>query len=344
MIEDQAANDATFSKKSVKAILIIILMVSMLVLSTRLTTFIHEVFGHALVAYLFDFSIHKIDISLFGGGYVSSDFHSKSILKNILFSYSGILINILTAIIIFIYFKKVKIQNIFISLFLSLTLLASLNGGIAYIILGIYYEYGDPVTWTSILPAWYTWCWLPTLCFTPFSSYLSTRVYLTIQEKIISTTTGMNRLKTTLITLGIPIIIYVLLFFTFNQHTVSTDAAQQYHSREKEKITIRKIKEVEEKIKLSKPNITKKQIKEELKNTSIIVAEKEIPTKFPLIIILIFLYFTGGLISIFKFQPSSNLNKTGQGDFNGIFKYILLAIAVLVLLYSTHGQIYPFNF
>lgn len=210
-----------------------IVLVSCLILSTRIATVIHEVLGHALVAVLSGGSVFQVSVSLFGGGITKAVLGNDHVFIRFFFSLSGILLNIVTGMLPILFIKKIEKLHLSFAMLLFTFSLSSLHGALAYLVMGLYYNTGDPVSWVNSASHLFPLCWVPFLFIAPFVSYKVLRLYIPVQERIFPTKTFKGRLYISSVTLGMSFFIYALLFYYTNQSLVSINASAYDHQRSK---------------------------------------------------------------------------------------------------------------
>ena len=127
---------------SKKIIIWILLAESALILSTRFGAFFHEFIGHGLMAEFFGGTFEAFQITLFAGGkaYFYGNFSKTA---SLCVSMGGIAVNLIIGIVALIVIQKRKLSFSFI---LFGVFLAGVNilSQVQYLILGAYYQSGDP--------------------------------------------------------------------------------------------------------------------------------------------------------------------------------------------------------
>ena len=154
-------------------------LLSLLILSTRMATFLHEAAGHALAAALFGGKVNGIRLSLFGGG--NAYYHFDSALPPLaafLVAFSGILVNLFSGSLTLRYAHRSGTQPPWI-LFLSLFGMVNLLGGLSYACLGLYSRVGDPAAWMRGTSWGEDWLWLPFLAASPLAAHVGVRSFMT---------------------------------------------------------------------------------------------------------------------------------------------------------------------
>ena len=283
-----------------------ILLFSFLILSTRLATFLHEVIGHGLITVLLGGKCHSIHISPWGGGYASCELKAASGISSHFFhNFGGIILNLISGLISFFICNKSK-NKINLALFLAIFGLISILGAYSYLIIGSYYDVGDPAGWIpSEIPS-NKWFYLFLFSITPILAYHTFSTYLTIQEKIFPSTRSSKSLMKCLITLGFSVFVYSLFFIVTSQRLIILDAPKISYEISERDIRQKKIDKIVEKILADTPAISREELNYILKHTEIVVDADEVPRKFPIIPVLISLCFIG---FVFANYGKKNLHK-----------------------------------
>lgn len=309
-------------------------LTAFLVLGSRIATFLHELLGHACIALIFGGSINKIQISMFGGGRVWADLMATHKPALFIFSMSGILINLLTGAGSFIIAVKRRHLSFQSRLFLTVFALTSILGALAYLITGIYYDFGDPVTWTDTIPGWYGVLWLPLMSVTPFAAYIIFRYYASLQEHVFHTSGFVSRSVYAALTLGFALITYLVFFIVTQQNLASVTASEEAFIREKERIFLEKQDALFTEIQQQHPELTAIEVQAMVDKTPIQIKTEDIPKKFPILPLLIGLCASGGMAALIKAPDSAEIMNDGP-DLRQALIYGLAAFAVvLILAYS----------
>ena len=336
---DQKPN-TTFESVTIKAVILFdLLFISFLILSSRLATFLHEVLGHALVAVLSGGSVSAITVSLFGGGYTTAGTGSHHVFVRFLFALSGIILNLITGFIAIHLGKSTAGRNFLASLFLSVFAMVSLAGALAYLVLGLYYDFGDPTAWIINGYGWFYIMWVPFLLVSPFVSYMAAQLYISLQQRVFSSETFFKRLKITLVTLGISFVAYGILFFTTSQSLVSLNASDYAYKRAETRVLEIKKTELSERLLKENPELTDEQLRSILEKIPVVVEPDEVPVKFPMLPVLAGLLITGGLFGIGRKKTRISDGNVRLNQ-NVVFLFVLVSILVIIILSYTDGLIY----
>ena len=325
-----------------KILLIDFLLIALLILATRFATFLHEVFGHALVAVIVGGEVHRITVSLFGGGKVWADLGHCNSLALFFFCLSGIFVNLVAGVLPIVFRKKIGKISPIMGLFWAVFSMTSLLGTLAYIVLGLYYDYGDPVNWVQVTPRWLGLFWVPFLIITPIAAYVALRLYVTVQENVFPENDFVGRLKIAFITLGVSSLIYAGLFIWTNQHLASIDAPIAAYESEKAKIIEKRQEELAQRFREVYPDMTEEEIQSQVDHIPIHVDPDEVATKFPLIPVLVILCTFGGLAAMLK-GGIQGVRISGQPRVATIYMVCFLAAVVISVLVYTNGYIFKGN-
>jgi hypothetical protein len=277
-----------------------ILLFSFLILSTRLATFLHEVIGHGLITVLLGGKCHGIHISPWGGGYANCELKAEAgISFHFLHNFGGIILNLTSGLISFFISHKSK-MTINGALFLAIFGLISILGAYSYLIVGSYYNVGDPAGWIpSGIPA-RSLFFLFLFSTTPILAYYTFSTYLTIQEKIFPSTQSTKRLMKCFITLGFSVFVYSLFFIFTSQSLIILDAPKISYEISESNIRQKKREKVVETILKDTPDISREELNHIMKHTEIVVGADEVPKKFPIIPVVVFLCFIGFLFANYE--------------------------------------------
>ena len=84
-------------------------LLAILILATRLATFLHELMGHALMAATFGGEVNGVRVTLFGGGEAYYHLKMQSGLSvRFLVAFGGIIVNMLSGLLPFIFIHRFK--------------------------------------------------------------------------------------------------------------------------------------------------------------------------------------------------------------------------------------------
>jgi hypothetical protein len=285
-----------------------ILLLSLLILTTRFATGLHETYGHALTALLCGGQVRAVFVSKFGGGYTSTNLGGLADISpaaRFAFSLSGIAANLVTGLIAAILITgggkygntaaRRPVRNLLGGLFAA----ASLLGAWAYLVLGLYYGAGDPVSWAPgivVPPA----VWLPLLLVSPAVSYVGLRGYLQVQESIFPAKNAFRRIAVTALTLGIATIAYAGLYFGFGESLAAADAPEIHRAREIRRIAAEKRAALQKRLTQTRPDLSSEEIERIVEETPVFVKQTEIPRRFPLIPVQALLFACGGIYAAYR--------------------------------------------
>jgi len=198
----QKINLSPFFKK---IIIWILLAESAIILSTRLGAFLHEFVGHGLMAEFFGGTFEAFQITLFAGG--KAHFYGSFSKTASLFVYmGGIAVNFIVGIVALLVIQKhrltfsVTLSGIF---FAAVSILSQVQ----YLILGAYYQYGDPVCLVKY-PAALFLAWSGGLVILAWFSLYIMRLFFRFQNSYFPSSHIFNRAIISFFILGIPILLY----------------------------------------------------------------------------------------------------------------------------------------
>jgi len=280
--------------------LYILLLVALLILSTRTATTLHEVCGHALTAFISGGEVKKITISLFGGGGVNADIDNSNLWVAVPYAFSGIWINLLSGFAALVVLKYKKNDNPVFNLFLSLFGLTSIGGAFGYLITGIYYDYGDPVSWRQTMPGWYDSFWIVFMACLPFAGYLTLKRHAFVQERLFPVKDWAARSLLMAMTLGTALALYGAIFLGFNQKLVMIDASGKAFERSQAKVLLQKKTALYEELKRRQPHLSDEAIEAALQGTKIVIDKSEVPRKLPIQPLMLTLFLVGGFWGVMK--------------------------------------------
>ncbi len=310
------------------------MLIGLLVLSTRFLTLLHEVMGHGFTALILGGKVLKIKVSLFGGGRVWADINNNHTAAHFFFSMSGIFVNFLTGAIPVVLYKKTIKLDVRWRVFWSLFAMASLVGALGYLVTGIYYDFGDPVSWTKQAPGWFMLCWIPLMVITPFVSYYCTKLYIASQENLFPTNKFVDRFIITTVTLVVAMVVYGVLFVSTKQSVSLAQAPKAAYNREKASILEKYKKELFLKIREQNPELTLEQIQSIVDSTPISVDPDEVPERFPIIPVFAFLCIAGGMFALVGKPKHVGDTALKPSTLNVLF-ICIAAICVILILVCT---------
>lgn len=220
----------------------------MLVLSTRLGAFLHEYIGHGLMADVLGGKFESFSLTLFAGG--EAKFTGQfTLLSSLLISFGGIIINLVTGLISLILLQKVK-YSFSLTLFGWYLASVSILSQLQYLILGAYYQHGDPAC-LSPYPLIKKVVWISGLLTLPIFTYLLMAFFFRFQNKYFHCRNFSQRAIYSLLILGVPLLIYLGLYSLSSiplASTASIQEAQLYASQEAKRMISegRSLKSLEE--------------------------------------------------------------------------------------------------
>jgi hypothetical protein len=315
-----------------------LMLLALLVLGTRLATFVHEFLGHALFVLLFGGRVNAIRISLLGGGHVYHDLpDGAGFLVHVVVAWAGIAMNLLTGAAVFAWLRRSpggRPSHGFWILFAG----ASLLGGTAYAALGLYYGQGDPVAWMQ-RPAVGTFWWcLPFLVVSPFLGFVGVRAFLGWVEDWFPAVTRTRRGAVLLLTLGVASAAYAGLYQAAGARSRALDAPQAAVEQARKEALQSKREALARRIQREQPELGEDEVGRLVEKTPIHIRPEEIPQRPPLKPMLAVLFGAGGILAL------GCADSTGTGPRRrlrprSILLSSFLAAGVLVLLGWTGGWV-----
>ena len=297
----------------------------LLILATRTATILHEVLGHGLVGKLLGGDQLSIKVSLFGGGETLIDFREPlSLIEHFVFSMGGIIINLVSGAIVFLLVMKLKRM-----------------GQTSKIIFNpvcrmqCYRRFALHNNWLIL------WCWRPAswvisdfdrsvsrnlwwILVLPLSfvSYLFIKRYLDLISIYFAHGNFLKRLTTIVLTLGITVGTYGVLFYNYDQKLYIVDSANIAIEQRIEEVKQKKYED----IKAVNPE-------EEINFDQIQVSRDEIKISPPILPFLFLIYFLTTIFCLYRWEEGEER----IGENNGIHirncvRTGLLATVVLTVI------------
>ncbi len=312
-------------------------LLSILVLSTRIATFLHEVFGHALPAFALGGDVNGIRISLFGGGNAYYRFETDLGPAGVFaVGFGGILVNLLTGAFAIALANKRERRRGW-ALFLSVFGIVSLLGGLVYACLGFYYGVGDPAASVRGFPGRSEWLWLPFLAATVFAAYYGVKSFFRIIQSWFRVNGWPRKVLVLAMTLGITGIIYTALYLATGQSSVALDTPSIARLRAEERIRQEKRSEYRRELRESHPEWTEQELARALEQIPVKVLPEEVPKKTPLIPYLILANLIGAFLAlrVRETEPLSIPRISPRVTLCAI----TLSLAILAVLIASDGWI-----
>ena len=200
------------TRLQIKRIIIwIILTECMLILSTRLGAFLHEFIGHGLMAVFLGGRLDTFRLTLFAGGETlfSGNFGETA---SVCISLGGIAINLVTGIVVLVIIRRRSLSFSWV-LFGILLAGTSILSQIQYLILGAYYRYGDPACLAQY-PFGMFIAWMGGLAILAYFCWHLMRIFFRLQDMNFPSGRIVTRAATTLVILGIPVLLYAGLYLS----------------------------------------------------------------------------------------------------------------------------------
>jgi hypothetical protein len=320
-----------------KYLLLTILLFSFLIISSRLATLLHEGIGHWLVGILFDGDCRGIYVSTWGGGYADCDLEKTSgIIPHLLYGFGGIIVNLLCGVALIAIYERIK-DKTSLALFVVFFGLISILGAYSYLVIGIYYDLGDPSGWLTTGSVLNTFTILILLCIAPIISYYVFQKYLIIQQRIFPAHKTSKRLIIFFGTLGLSICIYFLVFIATSEKLLITDAPRIYVEESKDEIRQTKLEALRQSVLEKNPNISADELERYLKGVDIVVSPEEVPRKFPIIPILSTAYLLGLFMSSYRLRVQADRFGETALSKKMVLVNISIAIFILCILYKVNS-------
>jgi len=134
------------------------------------------------------------------------------------------------------------------------------------------------------------------------------------------------------ITLGFSVFVYSLFFISTSQRLIILDAPKISYEISESDIRQKKREKLVENILKDAPDISHEELNHIMKHTEIVVSADEVPKKFPIIPVVVFLCFIGFLFATYE---KKNVHKgMSKVSFSGkvVLANILTAICVVTIL------------
>lgn len=324
-----------------KILLLDLLLLSFLILGTRLATLVHEILGHALFSLLTGGAVKGIRISLFGGGNVYHALPDGAGVPSLFaVALSGIALNLVTGAAVILRPWKSENPKIGHALWILFGL-ASLLGGLAYGALGFYYGEGDPVDWMSGPGYPSAWFCVPFLAAAPFSAFAAVDAYLKWMEGWLpGGRSGIQRLGLVAATLGIALASYAGFYTLSGAESRAMDAPRAAAQRAVEEAERQELAALIREVQKRYPGLTDDQARDLIGRLAVQGPPVEVPRKFPLKIVLACLFSMGGLCAVFR--PRQPGRDVGEGSLSprSVLAVTAVAASVLAVLGLTGGWIF----
>jgi hypothetical protein len=238
----------SIQSRSQKIVIWILLAESILIISTRMGAFLHEFIGHGLMAELFGGRFEAFKLTLFAGGEAkfSGEFGE---IATICVALGGIGVNFVTGFSALIFIQKKRLSFAFTLLGIFLAGVSILSQ-IQYLVLGAYYQYGDPACLAKY-PIVLFLAWTGGVIALAYFSWYLMRLFFQFQDVYFPTVRLLNRSVISFWVLVIPILMYAGLYHYFKVPLGSTAAVHEARLRalkeaERIKIETKSEKSVEE--------------------------------------------------------------------------------------------------
>lgn len=312
-------------------------LLSVLVLSTRFATFLHEVLGHGLTAAALGGAVSGIRVSLFGGGNAYYRFHTElGPIAWFAVAFGGILVNLLTGAFAMALANRSPQRGR--AVVLSVFGIVSLWGGLAYASLGFYYGVGDPAASVREISRAGEWLWIPFLASAPPSAYFGVRSFLVSVRSWFPVYGFTEKILVLTLTLGVTGAIYAALYVSTEQRSVALETPSIAYQRSEERIRQEKTAEHERQLRESHPEWTEEELARALARITIEVRPEEVDRKPPLIPILVLAYLIGAILAL---RPAERfIPSRARISPLVTLSTVILAAATLTLLVATNGWLW----
>jgi hypothetical protein len=276
-------------------------------------------------------------VSTWGGGYADCDLGETSgIIPHLLYGFGGIIVNLLCGVALIAIYERIK-DKTSLALFAVFFGLISILGAYSYLVIGIYYDVGDPSGWLTTGSAFNTFTILILLCIAPIISYYVFQKYLMIQQSILPAHKISNRLIICFATLGLSLCIYFLVFIATSEKLMTVDAPRIYAEESKDEIRQAKLEALRQSLLENNPNISAEELERELQGADIVVSPEEVPRKFPIIPILSAAYLLGLFVSSYRLRFQANRLSEAVLSKKMVLVNTSIAIFVLCVLYMVNS-------
>ncbi|MBN1105025.1 MAG: M50 family metallopeptidase [Deltaproteobacteria bacterium] len=322
-----------------RLILVDLFLLALLILSTRLATFLHELIGHGLTAVIFGGRLNGIRLTLFGGG--NAYYHFQETLTpfpGFLVAFGGILINLLSGLLALRSARAFQSRHSW-ALFLTLFAMVSLLGGLTYASLGFYYEVGDPVAWMKEPPPAMDWHWIPFLFASALAAYFGIGRFFRLMQPWHPVRSFPAKAVVLALTLGVTAGAYAGLYALTRQRSMALESPSLADMRAQEKIREEKKAAIYSQLKKAHPEWTDQETRRQVERTPVVVRPEEVPRKPPLILLLALFQITGALLALRKTEEiiSPSFSPVSAG---ALVLSLVLAACVIGFLAWTGGWIY----
>lgn len=282
----------------------------MLILSTRLGAFLHEFIGHGLMAVFLGGRFDAFRLTLFAGGetHFSGNFGETA---SVCISLGGIATNLITGIVVLVIIQR---RSLSLSWVLFGILLAgtSILSQVQYLILGAYYRYGDPKC-LATYPIAMTIAWVGGLAILAYFSWHLMCIFFRLQDMNFPSSRILKRATTTLVILGIPVVLYAGLYLS--AHTPLGSLAAIHEAR------LRTQKEAE-------------RIKAEEKSDKDVEEIQRKLEPFPILPLVVAIYLITALIALLQTHKRKGGKITPRIPltYRYCIPWVILSVSVLALI------------
>jgi hypothetical protein len=205
-------NDTTFSQSSGEIFRLTVFLFLIIFLATRLGTFIHEFFGHGLAAIIVGGEVSGMSIDLFATGYCEYELTNSELIYRAFVGLAGMAANFVSGIAAFVMATKWRLPwecRVMLCLFAAISVCSQL----VYLVVGTYYNYGDPIVLEELLGSakWLVWAFA--LILVAPSSYYFAQSYLRLQNEWTPSNSPKDRLIKLFSTLAVASLVYAACYW-----------------------------------------------------------------------------------------------------------------------------------
>ncbi|MBW1987968.1 MAG: hypothetical protein JRI97_00335 [Deltaproteobacteria bacterium] len=315
-------------------------LLSLLILASRAATAAHEVLGHAAFALAAGGRVEAIRISLLGGGRVEAAGPEEGSLAHLAYAFSGIAVNLALGLAAaWGAGKCLEARKGNLAAFLALFAMAGVCGGLAYLVLGAYYRFGDPAAWadSGLAAPWLVWAVGLGALF-PAAWWVS-RPWMRYQQAVAPASRLRGKTAVAAASLGVACAAYAGLYLALDQSLVPARAPRAAYERAVQKAAEQKRARLARALREEHPQWSEEKLRHELENISIHVSGDEVDMPPPLTPVVALL-LAAGFLAAEAFSPKeSPPGPPPPGKWEAL-SFSALAALVLSLLAAVGSVVY----